>query len=96
MDGIGKSSSSIPDLSFLKEMLGNDNELLKEILLIFLEEGPILLSQLERAAQEKDHNSLNQITHKLITELTTMGITSVIYDLKRVNKSGKELHSYII
>lgn len=91
MDSIGKPSSSTPDLSFLKEMLGDDKETLNEVLLIFLEEGPTLLAQLERAGQEKDHRSLNEITHKMIAELTTVGVTSVVYDLKRINKSSREM-----
>ncbi len=91
MNNNENTSSPTPDLSFLKEMLGDDKETLKEILLIFLEEGPILLSQLERAGQEKDHDSLNKITHKMITELTTVGVTSVVYDLKRINKGSRDI-----
>lgn len=91
MDSIENSSSPTPDLAFLKEMLGEDKETLKEVLQIFLEEGPILLNQLQRAAQEKDHDSLNKITHKMIAELTTVGVTSVVYDLKRINKSSREM-----
>lgn len=91
MSSTGKSSNPIPDLSYLKEMLGDDKETLREVLLIFLEDGPILLTQLVRAGQEKDHDSLNKITHKMITELTTVGVKSVIYDLKRINQSSREM-----
>ncbi len=86
------SSHPIPDLTFLKEMIGDDKETLREILMIFLEDGPILLKQLERAGQEKDHDSLNKITHKMIPELTTVGVTSVVHDLKRINQSSKQMN----
>lgn len=91
MDSIENSSSPTPNLAFLKEMLGEDKETLKEVLQIFLEEGPILLNQLQRATQEKDHDSLNKITHKMITELTTVGVKSVVYDLKRINKESSQM-----
>lgn len=81
----------LPNLTFLKEMLGDDEEGLKEILAVFVEEAPRMLNSLEESAKEKDYENVKRVSHTLITELSTVGINSVVNDLKRINKGAKEM-----
>lgn len=81
----------LPDLTFLREMLGNDEESLKEVVSIFLEDGPPMVKSLEESVRLKDYDMIKRTSHTLITELSTVGITSVVPDLKRMNKSAKDM-----
>jgi HPt (histidine-containing phosphotransfer) domain-containing protein len=73
-------------------MLGNDEESLKEVVSIFLEDGPPMVKSLEESVRLKDYDMIKRTSHTLITELSTVGITSVVPDLKRMNKTAKEMN----
>lgn len=75
----------IPDLSYLRDMTDGDEESLKEVIAIFLDEAPRLMKLMKDSADSGDHDSLKFSTHKLITQLTYVGITSVIPDVKLIN-----------
>lgn len=82
----------LPDLTFLREMLGDDQDSLKEIITIFLEDGPPMIKSLEESVRLRDFEMIKRTSHTLITELSTVGITSVVPDLKRMNKTAKEMN----
>ncbi len=86
-----QNNTAAPDLSYLKEMVGDDKDALKDIISIFCNEAPFALESLEESAKRRDHNELRRISHSLIAELTTVGILSALHDLKRINKSSKEI-----
>jgi HPt (histidine-containing phosphotransfer) domain-containing protein len=86
-----KHNTPIPDISYLKEMVGDDKETIKEIILLFLEQAPIRMKTLRESAEAGDHAKLKTISHSLITELTTVGILSVVNDLKRINTASRDM-----
>ena len=85
----------MPDLSYLKEMADGDETFVKEIIKIFLEEGPIMLRSMKESAESGDHEHLKFATHKLITQLTSVGILTAVPDVKRVNTGSKEMPDLI-
>jgi HPt (histidine-containing phosphotransfer) domain-containing protein len=92
MDNTIKNSNiPIPDLQYLKQMIGDDQEVLKEVLTIFIEEMPTMLRNLRESSESRDHDRLKSISHTMITELSTLGITSVLNDVKAINKGSREM-----
>lgn len=81
----------IPDLSYLRDMTDGDEESLKEVISIFLDEAPRLMKLMKESADSGDHDSLKFSTHKLITQLTYVGITSVVPDVKLINTGSSKM-----
>jgi hypothetical protein len=81
----------LPDLSYLREMTGGDEAFIKEIITIFLDEVPGMLVSMKENANSGNHDKLKFVTHKLITQLTYVGILSAISDVKIINKESKDL-----
>jgi HPt (histidine-containing phosphotransfer) domain-containing protein len=78
----------LPDLSYLEDMTGGDKDSLKEIVAIFLDEGPRLMNLMKESAEAGDTAQLKFSTHKLITQLTYVGINSVVPDVKLINNGS--------
>jgi len=81
----------LPDLQYIKQMIGDDQEVLTEVITIFMEEMPSMLKSLREGSEARDHEKLKAVTHTLVTELSTLGITSVINDVKAINKNSREM-----
>lgn len=91
METNNKFSTPAPDLTYLKGMVGDDQNVLKEIINIFLEEGPGMVASLKVATSGRDFDTIKKITHTLITELSTVGIVTAVNDVKRINKQCSEM-----
>lgn len=91
MDELANNNIPVPDISYLKEMVGDDKETIKEIILLFLEQAPVRMRDLKESADSVDHAKLKTLSHSLITELTAVGILSVVNDLKRINTASKDM-----
>ena len=81
----------LPDLTYLKEMADGDETFIREIIKIFLEEGPVMLRSMKETADSGDHDRLKLVTHKLITQLTSVGILTAVPDVKRINKGSRDM-----
>ena len=81
----------IPDLSYLRDMTDGDEESFKEVIAIFLDEAPNLMKLMKDSADSGDNDNLKFSTHKLITQLTYVGITSVIPDVKIINTGSSKM-----
>ncbi|MDO9680048.1 MAG: hypothetical protein Q7262_03455 [Bacteroidales bacterium] len=92
MDELANNNNTpVPDISYLKEMVGDDKETIKEIILLFLEQAPLRMKSLIECANKGDHEKLKTISHSLITELTTVGILQAVNDLKRINTASRDM-----
>ena len=91
MDELANNNTPLPDISYLKEMVGDDKETIKEIILLFIEQAPLRTKDLRESAKSGDHSKLKTVSHSLITELTTVGILSVVNDLKRINTASRDM-----
>jgi len=92
MDELANNNTTLlPDISYLKEMVGDDKETIKEIILLFIEQAPLRKKALRESAKAGDHNKLKTVSHSLITELSAVGILSVVNDLKRINTASKDM-----
>lgn len=64
----------ITDLSYLKEMSGNDNSIIKEMIDIFLEQIPEFEEEISNHFKAKDWYELGAIAHKAKSSVRTMGM----------------------
>lgn len=79
----------LPDLTYLKEMAGDDEVFVKEIITHFLENGPGLLNLMRESALSGDHEKLHFTVHKLLPQLTFVGILAAIPDVAKIERESK-------
>src|SRR5512133_2067112 len=81
----------LPDLAYLRMMADGDIDFIKSFVETFFEDGPKMLKMLKESAESGDHERLKTISHKLITQLSSVGILSVITDVKRINQGSRDM-----
>lgn len=88
-ESMGNINYPLPDLTYLNEMAGGDEVFVKEIITNFLENGPRLLNLMRESALSGDLEKLNFTVHKLIPQLTFVGILAAIPDVEKIeNERG--------
>lgn len=85
------------DLSVLEEITDGSPELLHDMLDIFFLQVPKFIKDMEEANNHGDSAKLGAIAHKAKSSVATMGITSLIQEMKDFEllaKSGKNQEQY--
>lgn len=81
----------LPDLTYLEEMAGGDEAFVHEIITYFLENGPRLLNLLRESALSGDQENLHFAAHKLLPQLTFVGILAAIPDIEKIENDYKHM-----
>ena len=77
-----------PDFTLLKEMAEGDEAFLKEIIALFLENGPAMVTSIEESAAAGDCDALRFAAHKILSDLSIVGIKSAIKDVEIIEKQA--------
>ena len=80
------------DLSYLEDITGGDNEMMLEMLNLFIEDIPSQVDKINIAVEEKNMKSLGTEAHKLKPTLQYVGLNEMyelIKKLEVIGKSGK-------
>lgn len=86
----------LPDLTYLKEMAAGDEAFVKEIITYFLENGPRLLNLLRESALSGDQENLHFAAHKLLPQLTFVGILAAIPDVEKIENDYKHMDDLFV
>jgi len=84
----------LPDLTYLRDMAENDESFVNEIITHFLENGPESLSSMRQSALAGDNEKLRFTAHKLLPQLTFVGILAAIPLVSKIeseSKNGQDL-----
>lgn len=85
----GSDPSSIPmDVRDALSRLGNDHELLSDIIGIFLEDSPALLEKIRRAVMGNDPTALQRAAHSLKGLAATLSAEDVAAASRRLELMG--------
>jgi hypothetical protein len=79
----------IPDLTYLNEISGGDETFIKDIITYFLESCPGLLEVMRESNLSGDREKLRFAAHKLLPQLTFVGILSAIPDVEKIERGAK-------
>lgn len=77
-----------PDLELLKEMAEGDDAFIKEIISLFLENGPGVVATIKESAASGDFDALKFAAHKILSDLAIVGIKSAIPDVEIIEKQA--------
>ena len=80
---------SIADLSYLKYISENDNEFMGEMISSFIENNPILLSELESFSADSNWIEVGKVAHKIKPTLVLMGINTIKEDIETIETNGR-------
>jgi len=78
------------DLTYMKSLAGDDNELIKELIDIFKMQVPEFIDEMNQHYNNKDWESLSQIAHKAKSSLDVMGLSETQSKLKELELMAKE------
>jgi PAS domain S-box-containing protein len=76
--GAGKGETKVMkciDLAYLKQHTKSNPALMMEMIAIYLEQTPPLISAMKQSLQDKDWNSLQAAVHKMIPSFSIVGIS---------------------
>ena len=92
-DGNGAASETTNeqvDFDQLKEFVGDDPDLIAEVVQIFLHDAPVTFSLAERAIAHADPKALESSAHRLKGSLSTMGAAAASEVAYRLESMGRE------
>lgn len=81
----------LTDLSYLKEMSGNDFSIISEMIDIFIEQIPEFVDEVSVSFESRDWEALGAIAHKAKSSVRTMGMEMVgtyLEDLEHFSKGN--------
>ncbi|MGQ1909797.1 Hpt domain-containing protein [Marinifilum sp. RC60d5] len=79
----------LTDLSYLKEMSGNDNSIIGEMIEIFIEQIPEFTGEVSSYFEAHDWNRLGAVAHKAKSSVRTMGMESIGECLEKLEHYSK-------
>ena len=85
------------DLSYLESMSMGSQEMVNEMIQIFLEQIPEFAEGLPDLLNKKDYTALGALAHKAKSSVAVMGmdnLATVLKDLENKAKVGEDIESY--
>lgn len=90
------------NLSYLHVRTKSDPVLMREIIMLYLEQTPSLIKLLKKSVDEKDWNTLQMSIHKMIPSFSIMGINKEfeevarqIQEFARSRQQNEEIHAMV-
>jgi len=80
----------LPDLTYLKDMAENDDLFVNEIITHFIENGPATLNSMRQSALSRDNEQLRFVAHKLLPQLTFVGILAAIPLVSKIESESNK------
>ncbi|GAB4281773.1 MAG: hypothetical protein Kow0068_06280 [Marinilabiliales bacterium] len=72
------------DLTYLEEMSEGDNQLIAEMIDIFIEQIPEFITQFYNALEKKDFKKISLIAHKAKSSASVMGLSRLVEKLSNL------------
>ncbi|MFA8433284.1 MAG: Hpt domain-containing protein [Marinifilaceae bacterium] len=89
-----KETTRYTDLTYLQEMAGNDKEIIKEMIDIFLEQIPEFTEGITVYFETRDWGALGALAHKAKSSIRTMGMEQLgdcLEKLEHLSKGNRKL-----
>ncbi len=83
----------ITDLKYLQQMTGNNGEMMKEMIELFLLQLTEIRSDFETLINNKNWVELSRLAHKIKSSALVMGIESMANEMKELELLAKESKS---
>ncbi|MFD2602744.1 PAS domain-containing hybrid sensor histidine kinase/response regulator [Flavobacterium suzhouense] len=78
------------DLKILNNMSKGNNEFVQKMISIFISQTEDVIDRVDKALVDEDFPLVSQLIHKIKPSIESMGILSIMEDVKRLEKIAKE------
>ena len=85
------------DLTYLENMSAGDNNLIKELIEIFIEQVPEFITEMNNAIKNNDSKVLSSVAHKAKSSVAIVGIVDLAEELKileNISANGERSNEY--
>ena len=87
----------LTDLKYLQQMTGNDSEMIKEMIELFLHQLAELQVDIAFLLDSENWFELSRLAHKIKSSALVMGVDQMAHDMKELEllaKEGKDTEKY--
>jgi HPt (histidine-containing phosphotransfer) domain-containing protein len=87
----------ITDLAYLRNMSGDNPDIIKEMIGIFVEQAEEYIRDMKKNLEDKNYDAIGKLAHKAKSSISIMGMNDLAADLKTLEllaKEEKEKESY--
>ena len=87
----------LTDLKYLQQMTGNDNEMMKEMIEMFLLQLAELRVEMDSLFESQSWFELSRLAHKIKSSALVMGVAQMADEMKELEllaKEGKDTEKY--
>jgi PAS domain S-box-containing protein len=77
------------DFSYLRDVSGNNEEFIKEMIQTFIQTIPPILSEMNSSVSRKDWESLSKLAHQIKPSFALMGMNDLRTELVFIEQNGK-------
>jgi HPt (histidine-containing phosphotransfer) domain-containing protein len=88
-----KNSKNVTDLTYLKQVSNGDNNFIKEMIEVYIQQTPEAIMNLEHHLENKDWKKLFAVTHKMKPSFSFFGLTDMFETVDSIEEySENEIH----
>lgn len=84
------NKDGLVDLSYFREVVGDDNDMLVELLTMFLDQNPKEISDLKLMHEAGSMDDVKKLAHKMKSSLGTLGMKATVHVLSMIEKEALE------
>ncbi len=81
------------DLSYLNQVFQGNNEMVNNIISLFLQQVPMYVKEMEECVQKNDLISLHPLAHKAKSSVSMLGIRDMETDILQIEHDSKHLRN---
>jgi HPt (histidine-containing phosphotransfer) domain-containing protein len=87
------NNNNVTDLTYLRQVSNGDNDFIKEMIEVYMQQTPEAINNLEKHLKNKDWKMLRAVTHKMKPSFSFFGLKD-LYDIadSMEEYSAKEIH----
>ncbi len=87
------NSNNVTDLTYLKQVSNGDNDFIKEMIEVYMQQTPEAINNLEKYLKNKDWKMLRAVTHKMKPSFSFFGLKDMYEIANSMEEySAKEIH----
>jgi len=86
IQNISMSGYKHVNLDVLKEISEGSNDLMRDLIFLFISQIPVFIEQLDYYNKNEDYISLGKLAHKIKSSVSMMGISELSSDMKKLEQ----------
>lgn len=86
IQNIAMSGYKHVNLDVLKEISEGSNDLMRDLIFLFISQIPVFIEQLDYYNKNEDYISLGKLAHKIKSSVSMMGISELSSDMKKLEQ----------